>query len=100
MKTIIVAYSDKKELKESEIRGMKKYSFNTDSDIKVGDILDSKEYDTNMVVAKVLDKSYKYYNSKTGELSDEFTSTAQWEIRTLVVREDEETIVYASKIER
>lgn len=97
MKTIIVVYTgsivDKK-----TIGRMKKYSFNTQSDISVGDLLDSPEYDTPMQVVRVLETGFKYFNRSTGELSDDYTSTSQWEIRELVLRENDNEVIYASKV--
>lgn len=96
MKTIIVVYTDTKVVDKAKLGQLKKYSFNTDSDVEVGDMLDSNTYDTKMQVVKVLGFSCRYYNAATGELSDEYTSTRQWEIRTLVIRESQEDIIYAS----
>ena len=95
MKTILVVYTNKiAPLSTKEISGLKTYAFNTESELNFGSIISSPDYDTNMVVVKILDKSYKYYNSATGELSDDFTSTLQWEVRKLVIRTEEETAVY------
>lgn len=99
MKTILVVYTNKL-LSKSEIARAKKYSFNTSADLKEGDMFSSPSYDTNMQVVKVLDNAYKYYNASTGELSDTFNSTAQWEIRTLVIREDEEEVIYGNIIKQ
>ena len=38
-------------------------------------MIKSSAYYTNMQIVKVLDKSYKYFNHFSGELSDEFYST-------------------------
>lgn len=95
MKTILVVYTNKiTPLSIKEIAGLKKYAFNSASELEFGDIISSPEYSTNMVVIKVLDNSFKYYNSATGELSNEFTSTLQWEVRTLCIRTEEETVIY------
>lgn len=100
MKTIVVVYSNTEKLSKAEIGKMKKYSFNTDADIKVGDLLDSPTYTTKMLVVKVLNKQYKYYNTSTGKLSNSYNSTSQWEIRTLVIREDDNEVIYACKIKK
>ena len=98
MKTIVVVYSNGK-LSNKEIGRLKKYSFNTDSEVSVGDLIETNEYDTNLLVVKVMEKSFKYYNRSTGEMSDEYVSTSQWEIRTLIIREaDEENVVYGVKL--
>ena len=99
MKTIIVVYSDKLKLTKGEIGKMKKYAFNTDNDVEVGDVLDSQAYGTRLVVVKVLSKAHKYYNASTGDLNNTYKSTAQWEIKKLVIRQDEEEVVYAQKVE-
>jgi hypothetical protein len=49
-----------------------------------------------MQVVKVLPESHAYYNASTGELSNKYDSTSQWEIRTMLIRETEEDVVYAS----
>lgn len=98
MKTILVIYTNTKITSKKEIGKMKKYSFNTESEVKEGDMIKTKEYDTNLQVVKVLETSYKYYNSSTGEMSDQFNSSLQWEIRTLVIREEEEDVIYGQKI--
>lgn len=95
MKTVLVIYTDLIISSKKEIAKAKKYAFNTSSELKEGDILSSPEYTSRMQVVKVLDKSFKYYNSLTRDLSDDYTSTAQWEIRNLVVREEESEVVYA-----
>jgi hypothetical protein len=95
MKTILVVYTDKiTPLSNKEVATLKKYAFNTASEVNFGSIISSPEYTTNMVVIKVLDESFKYYNSATGELSNTFTSTLQWEVRTLAIRNDEESVIY------
>jgi len=97
MKTILVVYSNKKDLIPVEMMRLKRYSFNCNAEVEVGDILESSEYDTPMVVVKVLDTKYKYFNRTTGELSNDFNSTSQWEIRDLVILDKKETAtVYAT----
>jgi hypothetical protein len=98
MKTILVVYTNR-QMSKKEIAGAKKYAFNTDSDLEVGEIISSQEYTTPMMVVKVLDESYQYFNFATGELTNEFNSTSQWEIRTLIIREDEEMAIYAKRIQ-
>jgi hypothetical protein len=100
MKTILVVYTNKANLSKKEISGLKKYSFNTASNVSVGDLIDSTEYTTYMLVIKVLEKSYLYFNAATGELSDEFNSTAQWNIRTIVIREEEEDVIYGKIVNK
>jgi hypothetical protein len=98
MKSIIVIYSNTK-IAQGAVNKYKRYVFNTDSDVQVGDMITSKEYTTKLQVVEVLDKSYKYYNQATGELSNEFNSTQQWLTKSLVIREDNQDVVYGT-IER
>ena len=100
MKTILVVYSDKKNLTPVEMMRLKRYSFNCSAAVEVGDILESSEYDTPMVVVKVLDKEYKYFNRTTGELSNDFNSTSQWEIRELVILDKQKTSTVYATLER
>ena len=66
----------------------KKYAYNTDSKVAVGDVLTSSEYTSKMTVIDVLDESYKYVNPDTGELSNKMTSLNQNLIKTLKVVAD------------
>ena len=84
-KTIIIVYTHSK-LKKTDIEKVNKYAFNSSFDLKEGDMIVNLSGDRNIQVVKVLDRVYKYYNSLTGELSDSYTSTAQWEIKDLIVR--------------
>ena len=97
-KTVIVVYTNRK-LKKAEIGKAKKYAFNSSFDLKEGDMINSPSYETNMQVVKVLDKPHKYYNASTGELSEAYSSTSQWEIRDLIIREEtEEEVIYGTLI--
>lgn len=96
-KTILVVYTNEK-VTAKEAARMKRYAFNTIAPVKVGDMLQSPEYSTKMQVVKILEKAHKYYNASTGELSDKFNSTTQWEIRDFIIREDSETAVYGKII--
>lgn len=76
MKTVFVSFGDDKS----------KYAFNTNSEVSVGDILRSSRYDNRkMVVTGICNKAYTYYNSATGNLSDELSSTKQGKIKELVL---------------
>ena len=91
MKTILVVFCDGNKTE-------KRYAYNTSSDVTVGDYLLSKDYGSKFRVAKVLEESFTYYNSQTGEMSNKFTSTMQKEIKQLEVRNEETDIVYCIKI--
>lgn len=88
MKTIIVTFGN-------PTCTTKKYCFRTDSDVKLGDVLRSSQYDMDMHVVYVLDKDYRYYNATTGEMSNEITSTQQWDIKTIQVTEKKDNVIYA-----
>lgn len=98
MVTILCVYTNTQVTSNKEIGKLKKYSFNTSSDLKEGDMISTKEYSTNLQVVKVLPKAFKYFNGSTGEMSDEFNSTSQWLIRTLDIREEDEEIIIGKKI--
>ena len=67
----------------------KKYAYNTESKVAVGDVLVSPDYsNSKMTVVDVLDESYKYVNPDTGELSNKITSLSQNFVRTLKVVAD------------
>ena len=66
----------------------KKYAYNTDSKVAIGDVLVSPEYDNKMTVIDILENCYKYVNPDTGELSNKMTSLSQNLIRTLKVAAD------------
>lgn len=88
MKTILVIFSQEK-LSKSEHQTMKRYSFNTKANLKVGDRLITEMYSTPIQVVEVLDKGYKYYNKGTGELSSKrVANSMQLEIREIRVHDD------------
>ena len=93
MKTIQVVYSRNPAIPEEQRESLKKYSFNTSADLMVGDALRTMQYDSFLIVAKVHDELFKYYNPITGELSNEPSSPNQREIRWLVYDPD-----YANKV--
>ena len=90
-KTILVVYiskavyGERTDFTDKEIRGMKKYTFNTESDVKEGDLLKSDSYKDNMFVVTVIDKSFNYYNSSTGEFRDDINSSMCNKIAELVI---------------
>lgn len=98
MKTILVVYTNQ-ELSVEQINNqkMQKYCFRTDSEVKAGDVLKSKNYTTNMVVTDVIDQDYKYYNKQSGEMVNVINSTNCYPIKTMVLREEDEHVVYACK---
>lgn len=97
MKTVFVVFTSNPVTSEQTSR-MKKYCFNTADNVAVGDMIKSSAYDTAFQVVRVLDKAYKYFNSSTGDLSDDITSTLQSEIKQIVIREDDNSVVYGQII--
>lgn len=100
MKTVIVVFTGARIDSLKSIGSMKKYSFNTDADLSVGDMIKSAIYTTTIQVVAVLDKSFKYYNALTGDLSDDYTSTNQWLVRTLVIGKEDADVVYGTIISK
>ena len=50
-----------------------------------------------MMVTDVMDQDYKYYNAQNGNLTNTIDSTKCYPIKTLVLRDKDETVVYAAK---
>ena len=88
MKTINVIYTNNRINSTKEVNSKPKYSFNTESDLKVGDIIKSSQYSSNMQITAVLDKCYRYVNCKTGDLSMDCNSTNCFAIMELVIQEE------------
>ena len=98
-KTIFVVYTNSVAAGVITNRNLKRYAFNTDSEVKVGDVVVSKDYGTRMVVVKILEKSYKYYDRVTGTSSNEITSTGMYEIKDIKVVDDvNNEVVVAARI--
>jgi len=95
MKTIVVIFTDVKVDKADTVK-FKKYSFNTANALRVGDIIQIGQYNSNVQVVKVLTKAHKFYNKQTGEISNEYVSTMQEEIKTLKLRDEDDTVVYGT----
>ena len=96
MKTILVVYTNTAlTIKQISDKKMTKYAFRTEEDLKVGDMIESKTYTTNMQVVDVIDSDYKYYNVATGELRNDINSTKCYPVKKIVLREDDELVVYA-----
>lgn len=99
MKTILVVYANQKlSVEQINNQKMQKYCFRTDSEVKVGDVLKSRNYTANMVVTDVIDQDYKYYNKQSGEMVNVINSTNCYPIKTMVLREEDESVIYATKV--
>jgi hypothetical protein len=70
MKTIIVVFT-KTKINEDLIYKLKQYTFNTESDIKKGDLITIDGYNSNLQVTGVFEKLYKSYSNITGQLFEE-----------------------------
>lgn len=93
-KTIFVIYTNERKEKAAYD---KRYAFNTESDVKEGDMLKSDNYKTNVQVVKILDTAFKYFDRNSGELSNNLYSTNQYEIRNIRVIEplnETDTIIF------
>jgi hypothetical protein len=93
-RTVLVVYADCK-LTKKEHQTLKRYAFNTSSNINVGMHLKLDLYATPVQVVEVMPKSFKYIDSHSGALSDRrVASTRQYEIREieLVVKKSSDII--------
>jgi len=100
MKVIFVVFTKENiTVAQANGRKMKKYCFRTDDTVEVGEKLASRLYLDNMLVTDILDKDYKYYNSTTGSLSDIPDSTLCYPIKTLCIKEEDTSTIYAHKVE-
>ena len=97
MKTIFVVYGSDVSRAANDCK-TKRYAFNTEADVKVGEVLRAKEYSSDMVVKEVLDKSFKYYNNINGDLSNELTSTSFRAVKNLKVVDNADNDVIATRV--
>ena len=96
MKTILVIYTFER-LSKKAARTSRRYSFNTEARVSVGDMFEAEEYATPMQVVEILPKTYRYVDTNSGELSNRRkASTKQFEIRTLEIREDRDNAIVAT----
>lgn len=99
MKTILVVYTNEKlTIEQINSRKMQKYCFRTKGEINTGDVLKSNNYEKTMIVTDVIDTDKRFYNTQTGDLTNEITSTKCYPIKELVISENAENVIYASKI--
>ena len=96
MKTILFTYNSSSEY-HAPNKNEKRYCFITDDDVKVGDVLKSPSYASNMHVCDVVEKEYKYVNPINGNLYTEVTSTQCVPIKILKLVETGDFIP-ASKV--
>lgn len=70
MKTFDVLFVDEPVVDLKVALAMKKYCFNSEDDIKVGDIIKCPAYKRNLQVIEELPKSYLYFNFVSGILKN------------------------------
>lgn len=101
MKTIIVIYTENKVTNSDTMKKYKHYAFNTKSELKIGDLIKySNSAKEKIQVVRILEECFRFYNDRTGELSNTYISTAQHEIKELVIREDAQNVTYGSLIKQ
>ena len=102
MKTILVIYTNTQVTKKSEISKFKKYAFLCSDKVKLGDLVDSPNYDTKMQIVAIIDTAYKYHNRVTGLLGNKLNSTQQYENRLLKVTTDADDldIIHAVRVKK
>ena len=91
MKTVLIRYLDTLDrVNKSDKR--KLYAFNIEDSeiIEEGVIygLNKKLYSNYILVVKVLDESFKYYNSSTGDLLNNYSNTGLKDIKLLKLVEE------------
>ena len=69
MKTILGIYTKNRVAHDVALQ-KKRYSFNTNLDIKVGDLIKDNSYTTPIQVTDILEKTSSFVNLVTGQLSD------------------------------
>lgn len=84
MKTFFVIYTHKK-LEEHEIGYKKRYVFNTNNAIAIGDMIETDTYETPLQVVAILPKKYTYFNRDTGTLSQTITGSNVFPIREIKI---------------
>ena len=78
MKTIFVTYES-----DFNTKYKKRYCFNTEFSVQVGDVINSPKYSSKMKVVEILDTSYTYFNRQTGELTNVVNNTNCFKISNI-----------------
>lgn len=84
MKTFLAIYTEKV-LSEAEIGYKTRYTFNTNSPIKIRDLIETNVYTTPIQIVAILPKQYKYFNRESGALSNEITGSKDFPIKEIVI---------------
>ena len=87
MQTIFVVYGHT-QVDHANNTKAKKYAFVTKETLAIGDIIACDKYSTKMLVTDILKEEFKYYNNTTGEVSNTITSTSQYPIKELRLKEN------------
>jgi hypothetical protein len=98
MKTILAIFTNVIVTDSTELAKAKKYSYNTESDIKVGDMIKSQNYTKPVQIVEILEDTFEWYNPKTGSMSNERESEDFFNIRQLELCEEEDLTIYGIKI--
>lgn len=94
MKTFIGIYTATQVTDPAELAKAKAYSFNSESDLTVGDMIKSSRYSKPIQVIEILDECFEFFNVKTGDMSNELTSPDQFPIKRVEVVEVEDETIY------
>ena len=98
MKTILAIFTNMLVTDSEELVKAKKYSYNTESDIQIGDMIKSQNYSKPVQVVGILEDTFEWYNPKTGAMSNERDTEDFFNIRSLELVEEEDLTVYGVKI--
>lgn len=95
MKTILVVFTkdENRTVKMANASKDKKYSYITEDNIAVGDILGSQAYTSYLLVTDVIEHAYKYYNSENGSLTDEVNSARCYPIKEIKLNESKDCVM-------
>lgn len=87
MKTFYVLFVNEPVTDPITIKTSKRYSFNSQGELKVGDIIESSTYKRKLQVIEELPESFKYFNFASGELKNELNDSKDAAIKELVIGE-------------
>ena len=76
MKTILAIFTSEKITDEDVVSIAKKYSFNTEAEVKTGDFLKTGAYNKHLQVAEVLDDPFEFVIIPGGKLTNRYVKNA------------------------
>jgi len=106
MKTIYVAYVKDRSESLDESKERKTYSFNTEEVVEVGQMLDTNNYNSFLVVLYVFEEHFPFFNFKTGKLKLQKEGDTDVAIRVFDIVEElpekdkTDPIVHCKRIDR